>query len=446
MPHRSRLLAALFLLALAAPVRASMLPDSTVLEAWRLENGLEVRTRHIPGAKGVSVTLAFRAGSGYEPAGLEGLSGLLSELEFMGPAGDVPERTREEMSSLRPLGWESRPGTRLVHFTEIATAAQLPGVLQQFAARLAGITVTDASLKAALLHARSDAGARLFGDPADALYWRAAALARGLNDEQILRLASMPGVAKLSAKEVTTFLHAWYQPANASLALAGDLSATDVHALVAALFGKLPPGTALPDTVQLRLRDSKRTMPWKGITAPVGIVATSTPALSDSLHPGFFVGMLVTGAGLNSNWGPPASPLTARFQYSLLDEPELVRFYPPVRTDATEPDLLAGALYEQLAVIGGQMVTADILARMRASVRWFLGGELSADLRARFRADPGALGTLSSSMSTRALWRGDGFWQGYLARFDKLSLGHSYFYEWLTDAKHQTLLLLTPSK
>ena len=448
-PHSRRVLPCLLLMTLAVlatPARAALLPDSTVADAWRLENGLEVRTRSIPGAKGVAVTLAFRAGAGYEPAGQAGLSELLAELEFMSAAGDVPERTREEMASLRPLGWESRPGTRLVRFTEIASVPQLPGVLQQFAARLAGVTVTDASLKLALAQVRRDAGARLFGDPADVLYWRASALARGFSDEQIVRHASMPGLSRLTPREVLARLHSWYQPGNASLALAGDLSSLDVHALIGALFGKLPGSAAMRDTVEVRLHANKRTEPCKGLTAPVGVVATSALALTDSLHAGFFVGMLVTGAGINTSWGRPGPPLAARFQYSLLDEPELVRFYPPVRADATDPDLLAGALYEQLQVVGGQMVTAGVLKQMRLSVRWLLGAELPRDVLHQFRAEPGAMGTLSSGMATRALWMGDAFWNGYLANLDRLSLGHSFFYDRLADARNQTLLLLTPEK
>ena len=428
----------------ATPARAVALSDSTGADAWRLANGLEVRTRHVPRAPGVSVTLAFRAGSGYEPAGEEGLSELLAELEFMGAAGSVPERTRAEMASLRPLGWESNPGTRLVRFTEIASVAQLPGVLQQFAARIQGVTVTDAALKAALAQVRRDAGERLFGEPAAGLYWRAAAVARGLSDEQILRRAGMPGLSRLSPREVTALLHAWYNAGNASLGLAGDLSGIDVHALVGAAFDKLPAGIALPDTVELRLAGSKRTMAWKGLAAPVGVVAASSPPLGDSLHAAFFLGMLVTGAGLNTSWGPPKLPLVSRFQYSLLDEPELVRFYPPVAAGVTDPDLLAGAVYEQLQVVGGQMVTSSMMGRVRQSVRWLLGGELPVEVLARFRSEPGAMGTLSSGMATRALWRGDPFWAHYLAQLDRLSLGHSYFYDWLVDPKHQTLLLFTP--
>jgi hypothetical protein len=245
---------------------------------------------------------------------------------------------------------------------------------------------------------------------------------------------------------VAPLLKSRFQPGNASLALVGDLSGVDVRALVGTLFGKSPGGPALPDTVQVRLHGNKRVTPWKGIEAPVGVVAAESPALADSLHPSFYLGMVVTGPGVVGSWGQPKPPLQSRFQYSLLDEPELVRFYPPVRTDATDPDLLAGALAEQLQVVGAQLVDTKMLEAVRRSVSWLLGGEIPPEVLNRMRSDPGGLGTLSNGLATRALWMGDAFWSDYLRRFRAQRIGHSYFYEWLADAKHQSTLLLTPAR
>jgi len=441
----TRLLAALLLLALAPTARARVLADSTVREAWKLPNGLEVRTMHVPGAAGVSVTAAFRAGSGYEPAALEGLSDLLAEVYFTSAAGEVPERTREEMASLRPLGWESRPGARLVRFTEIATAAQLPGVLQQLARRMGGVTVDDAGVKRALVSVRRDRGAHYFGELADVLYWRAGAIAHGLSDEQLVRTASLAHFEKTTAKDLTPWLQRWYHAGNASLAIVGDLSGLDTRKLVTSVFGPLTGGTAMPDTVQARLHGVRRVSQWKSLAAPLGAIASSTPALDDSLHPSFYLGMLITGPALTHSWGGAKAPLRSRFQYALLDEPELVRFYPPAPEQAADPERLAGALHEMLVVVGGQQVVGAMMDRVKRSVRWLLGAELPAELRERMQRDAGGLGTLSSNLATRALWRGDAFWNEYLARFDRASLGHSYFYEWITAPEHQAVLLLTPS-
>ena len=442
-----RLVLAGILCAAAPPVaRSETFPDSTVRESWRLENGLLVRTLHVPGAAGVAITLAVRAGSGYEPAGLEGLSELLAEVQFTAPAGNLPERKRAEMSSLRPLGWETRPGVRLMRFTEIATRQQFPGVLQQVARRLAGVSPRDADVQRALADERRDMGKRLFGEPADVLYWRAGAMARGMDDAAIVRLASLEAVAKLGAKGVTPWLKRWYHAGNASLAIAGDLSGVDVRALVSSLFGPLPGGTANPDTVQLRLRGGQRSAPWKDLEAPVGVVAAAGPALTDSLHPGFYLGMLITGPALAHSWGAPKGPLRSRFQYSILDEPELVRFYPPAPPQDREPAHLAGTLNSALDAVAAQSVTAPMLDGMRRNVRWLLGAELPVDVRARLKKETGGLGTISTGLATRALWMGDAFWSSYLARFDGALLGHQYFYSHLSSPERQTTLLLTPQR
>ncbi len=445
MPRSIRLLVAVAWLLTGPAARAAMLPDSTVRESWRLANGLEVRTLRVPNAAGVSVTVAYRAGSGYEPAALEGLSGLLAEVQWMSAAGGTPERTRDEMASVRPLGWECRPGTRLVRFTEIVTTQQLPGVLQDAARRMGGVTVTDADVRNAFVNVRRDLGQRYFGQVSDVLYWRVSAIARGLDDEGIVRYAGLRGLERLAVRDVTPWLQRWYHTGNASLAIAGNLEGLDVHALVQTLFGPLAAGPVLPDTVEVRFHGARHMATWKGLREPVGALAVTSPSLADTLHPSFYLGMLITGPALIGSWGPAADPLTSRFQYSLLDEPELVRFYPPVRADATDPDLLAGALYEQLMVVGGQNVMGSLLTRVKRSVRWLLGGELAPELRERLRTDVSGLGTLSSGMAARAVWKGDAFWTAYLARFDASTLGHNYFYEWLTTAEHQSRLLLVPA-
>lgn len=437
--------ACLALAAVAAPARSAELPDSTVREAWKLENGLEVRTIHVPRAAAVSVTVAYRAGWGYEPANMDGLADLLAEVQWTSAAGPTPERTRDELTSARPLGWESRVGARLARFTEIVTPQQLPGTLQEAARRMTGVTVTEGDVRTARTNVRADLGRRYFADAADALYWRAAAQARGLEGERLVRAAAAPALDKLAARDVTTWLRRWYHAGNASLAIVGDLSGTDVRALVGTLFGPLAGAAALPDTVEVRMQGVKRTAPWKDLGGATAVVAAMAPALDDSLHPGFYLGMIVTGPGLTENWGPPTPPLRTRFQYSILDEPELVRFYPPLRPDVTDPDLAAGALYEYLQVTGGQNVMAGILLRVKRSVRWLLGAELPLDLRSRLRANPSGLGTLSSGAATRALWRGDAFWADYLARFDRTTLGHNYFYGWITNPERQSILLLTPA-
>jgi hypothetical protein len=92
--------------------------------------------------------------------------------------------------------------------------------------------------------------------------------------------------------------------------------------VVSSLFGPLAGGTALPDTVEVRLKGARRVSTWKSLKAPVGAVASYSPALTDSLHPSFYLSMLITGPALTHAWGGANEPLTSRFQYSLLDRPK----------------------------------------------------------------------------------------------------------------------------
>lgn len=433
--------------AAAQSVRSDLATDSTVSASWRLANGLEVRTRHIPRAAGVAITLAVRAGHGYEPAGLEGLADLLAELHFMSAAGPFAERTRAELASVRPLGTEVRVNHAYARFTELVTSSQVPGALAHFAARLGSPTVTEASLKTAIAEVRRESGARYYGGSADVLYWRAGAFAAGDDDATLLRRAGLTGPARMSAKDAAARLAAWYQPGGAVLAVAGDLSGLDLRVLVEAAFGRLPAGEGLPDTVTVRATPGRATASvLRGIAAPAGVIAASTPAITDSLHPGFFLGMLITGASLNQAWGSPPAGTPARFQYALLDDPEVIRFYPPVPPEATEPAVLTTVLDNSLYDVGARIVLRGILDRMRYSVRWLMGGSIPDELVQRMQRDAGGLGTLAAGMAGRAVWKGDAFWADYLARFDRLSVGHANFHDWLRDPSHQTVLLLTPAR
>ncbi len=443
------LFATVLLLALAvcaprAATAAHLLPDSTLADSWRLANGLEVRMRHIPGARGVAITLAYRAGEASEPADRRGLASLLAELQFTSPAGTIPERSRQEMESLRPLGWALEVHNHVVLLTEVAASEQLPGVLRQVATRMRGVQVTDSSFAHALRSVRRDLGERAFGAPGAALYYRVRAVAGGLDDNGILRAATAGDLAGLGATRASALLRTLYVPANASLAIAGDFSNVDLRAVVEHEFADIPGGTAAPDTAQVRLRPDARISTLGGLAAPVGVVGVIAPALDDSLHPAFYLGTLLAGGMWTNTLGAPAAPLASYFNYSVLNEPELAQFSTPVPVGTTDPLVLRTKFGDVMEEFRGMAVTAPVIRMMRANVDWLLGGPLPAGLLRESRLDPGVLGMLTMSMATRACWRGDAFWDTYRERFENSKRGHSTFLRWMEAPEHQALLLLTP--
>ena len=449
MTRRLLALAAVLLGLAAGPLRpasAGVLSDSTVADGWKLANGLEVRVRQIPGAAGVVITTGYRSGLLDDPKGREGLAELLTDLQYFCPAGDIPARTREEMESLRPLGWKAGTSSRITALTEVATPQQFPGVLRQVATRMRGVTVTPAALSAAVAEVRRNLASRAFGQPDQGLYWRVHALADGTSDELLLAQASARGLSAIKPDEAAALLRARFAPANACLALAGDFENVDLRALIEREFGSIPAGTAREAAGDVTLRGGERTSAWPGLAHPIGALGVIAPALDDSLHPSFYLAGLILGLELRRGAGAPAAPLTARFQFSTYEEPELLRLYPDLPPGRTDPAALGEAFDDLMERLGREMVTLEAMEGVKRAWSWLLGGPLPQGLRMQSGRAPGMLVPLTNGMVTRALWRGDGFWDRYRHRFETTPIAPAVFFNWMKDPAHQVRLVLAPRK
>ncbi len=449
MIRRSLVLAVLALGALAGvqrPAAAAMLPDSTQLDGWRLSNGLEVRVRHVPHMAGVVITTGYRSGTLDDPAGREGLAEVLSQLAFHSAAGDIPDRSPEEMASLRPLGWKVQTTPRMTLLSEVASAQQFPGVLRQVATRMRGVTVTEAGLGAAVDTVRRSLANRYFGIVDQALEGRLDALARGVADEAIVGAAMAKGLGGLKARDAQAELARRFVPANACLALAGDFSNVNVRALIEHEFGSIPAGSRAPDVSDPVLQAGERQSTWPGLDHPVPAVGILAPSLDDSTHASFFLAGLMTGLQLRAMRGNPAAPVTLRFLFSAYDSPDMLRLYPDLPPGDDKPATLGLVMDYLTEQIGREMVTRDLIERVKAAWDWLLGGPLPPGLQKQAAEAPGMLVPLTSGMATRALWRGDDFWDGYRRRFEASVENPSVYFPWMTDPAHQVRLVLVPKK
>lgn len=445
-PRRPLALALVAVLALAPrATRAADAPpdDSTRTESWTLANGLQVTARHVPGAMGIAAVLAFRAGSGFDPVDRPELARLLAEVEFTGATGDVPERTRDEMPELRPLGWGFETNWRHTLLTEVATRDQFPSVLSQMASRLAGVSVTDPLVRAALATVRRDLGTQFAGRPQFALATRVGSLARGLTDERVVSAASCRSLERLTARDVAKALETRYVPANAVLSLAGDFGEIDLQALVERSFGGIAGGTPQREAPDPTLKPGERAAPWTGIDGPVGVVAAFAPAITDSVHPAYYIGATIFGAGLTETWGRTGI-LPSRYQYSLYSDPDIVRFYPQVGASAASPAALVTELSNQMDVLTSQVLPPEMFDQARRNLAWLIGGPLPRDVRVRASQEAGPLATIARNAASRALWKGESFWSEYRRRFDHVWLGPTLIAPLLVDPKRQAVLLFTP--
>lgn len=450
--HRSALLvAALLAAALAAPASADLgpvtMPDSTVLHDWRLENGLRVTARDIAGAHGIAVTLATPLGTDRDSADRRGLAEVSAEIAYTAGAGDVPARTREQMSSLRPLGWSLKVTPYATQMSEVASTRQLPGVLQELATRMRDLHVTPEILQASVATVRRHLGERYVGVPDQALYYRVREFALGRTEQQVHDLAAGRDLDRIGVDDVRAELATFLTPANCVLSLAGDLRGLDVPAIVKATFGSLAPGDPAPAPPSLAFHGTMRVEERSDVTRPVAVIGLFAPSLSDSMHPSFYLGMMVFGTQAKRTWGAPTPPVQSRFQYSILDDPALVRVYPKVAVDTRDPKVPQEEVSWTAKELGGMTVKLEDYDDLRHSVMWILGGPLPSELLKLVRRNPQALNTLSNTMATRELWGGEAYWAGYRARFNpRVVPGFERWARALASPRNEAVLMFVPAK
>jgi hypothetical protein len=432
----------------AAPARAAItiLPDSTVSEVWQLSNGLKVVIHHISTTHHVAMTLAWPTGSDADPPGLEGHAALLAELEFFSAAGDVPERTRAEMGTVRPSGWGLGASPRVTQISEIATLPQFPGVLHQLAIRLRGVTVTDSSLRRALASTSADVDARRRPTSTGELYGAARSLARGSWDPDGA-VNGAKALTKLKPAVLQDEMRKTFTPARGVLSLAGNLGGINIHALIENEFGSIPAGSPTPEPPVVKLSAMTHHYPRKGLSKPVGVVGIVAPALEDTLHPSFYFATLMFATSLAREWGPTSAPLGSRFQFSLFDDPEMVRLYPPPDSAGTAAnpgfqDQVDAAARDLAAMI----IPPDADASIVRAVSWLMGGTMPPEVLGRAARDPSVLGTVAQNQAVRELWGGEPFWSEYRRRFLAYSHAYDYWLDWLLNRNHRVELVLDPAK
>jgi hypothetical protein len=423
-----------------APGDTGLMPDSTRTERWTLPNGLRVVTRSIPGAGSAAMTVAYRMGMDDDPPGRAGLAQLLGDLAYLAPAADQPARSPEEMGSLRPLGWSYPVLRRVTLLTEVTDTGRFPVTLDQMARRMRDVTVDEAALKVARMRVKTELKEQLFGPATEVLNHQVRDIAAGRTDAQIVAHASGSDLDKVTVKEAQEALRRWHAPANAVLSLVGDFGTVDVRRLIEQRFATIPGGAAQPET-PVTLAPISRTMRRTGPAA--GAIAVLAPALTDSTHPSFYMAAMVLGSMCEDGWNRGGQP-QPRFQYALVDEPEMFRVFPPVVEDESDPARLVFRLRTATEQLPSLLVMPDQFAKLRASVLTVLGGPMPAEQRRILRANPGVLHTLARGQATCELRMGPAFWDEYRRRLGQVnSLALGTWQPWMDDPKNQVVLLLS---
>ncbi len=422
------------------------LADTTIVDSWQLPNGLRVVTRDIRRAPAISVTLAFGTGSERDPQGREGRALLFAHTAFLSAAGEFPQRSLAELETARPLGWRIEVGRRHTRLTEVATLEQFPGVLHQFAQRLGSVAPTAASLAAAKKAVVAQLSENYRGQLAVALNYQVRDLGTRGGYDLALAYAVGKGVEAATLRETLDSLRALYVPANAVLSLAGNLSGSgvDVKRAIEGEFGGITGGTRAPEIPAQPIVPRIQLVEWAGIEHAVGVIGLIAPALADTSHPSFYLHSLLVGGHMINGWGR-TQQIPSPFQYSLLDDPEMLRFYPPVTPSDMDSTRIREAYNEGILALSKTTITYEEYSQLHGSVMWMLGGPMNADLRRRARTDPGVLAALSTTAAMRELWGGEAFWASYRERF--LAIDRPVFARWadyFMSPTHQVQVIFAP--
>jgi hypothetical protein len=311
------------------------------------------------------------------------------------------------------------------------------------ATRMRGVTVTPAAVKSALATLKRESGEELFGAADEALYFQVRPYSQGATSGDVVDLAAMKALDKVTPKDVAQRLAA-FAPAHAVLAIAGDLGGINLHALIDHEFAGIAAGSPPDDPAGPAFRPTMNVASRPDIDHPIGVVAVHAPALTDSLHPLFFMSLLLMGQDCQQEW-PVQPPVRSRFRYAILDEPDLVRFYPPVPRDSTSPRVLAATFEGTITELANKIIYPEVYEPLRDNVLWLLGGPMPPRVLRNVRTDGAALNVLCGSMAARELTGGETFWAEYRRRFvapNARQFMRSVLY--VTGQKQQSCLLFTP--
>lgn len=230
-----------------------------------LRNGLRVLLAPDSAATAVDVAVWYPGGTRWEPAGMAGVSHLVSRLMFRGskqfPDGAHLRRLVAEGATVNTTN--TPDGTC---YWQTLPAEALPLALRLEADRMAGLAASPAAFEAARADARADRRMRAEPTP----------VARGL--ARLLETAFPSGpygrspygddaaLARMTARDVEAWRRARYAPAGALLTIVGRFEPGTTLAYVRSLFEAIPRGAAPGFAALPAIADGERRAWTRGAT------------------------------------------------------------------------------------------------------------------------------------------------------------------------------------
>lgn len=299
------------------PRAAQAYLDLSAAQVEKLDNGLTVVVLENHGLPVVSVQMLYKSGARDETTGLTGLAHFLEHMAFRS-SENFPET--EVVSSIYNAGGEWHGYTWLDQTTYFATVPRqkLELLLRIEADRMARLDIPVEDLE-------SERGAVLTemhsyeNDPATVLHDNVMYLSFLAHPYRNNTIGWESDIANISHQDLVDFYHRHYQPANAVLAVVGDVQRDEVMQLVRQNFAAIEghPVEPAPYTVEPLQRGERRIRLEGRVDRKFFKIVYHAPGVNNPDYAAFLVAqeLLAAGSGvsfLQNDWGTPAragSPL-----------------------------------------------------------------------------------------------------------------------------------------
>jgi hypothetical protein len=156
---------------------------------------------------------------------------------------------------------------------------------------------------------------------------------------------------------------------------------------------------------------------------------------------------MILGSLCQDQWNQQAkTPQTNRYQFALVDEPEMIRLFPEVPKTEGDPGRLTFLVRVACDVLPTLVIPDDDFAQMRGSVTAVLGGPMPREQRAALATNPGLLHSLARGQAACELRMGPEFWARYRQALERVHPSTiSLWKDWFESASHHVALLMTPN-
>lgn len=221
------------------------------LQHFTLANGLRVFLREDHRAPLVSAQLWYHVGSSYEPEGHSGLSHALEHLMFEGSSKLAPGEYSRLMTRLggEPNAFTFKDATV---FPLTLPTNRLEIALEAMADSMASATLAEAPFARELQVVLAERHEQFDNDPLTLAMEQHALLAYGSSSYATPTIGHQLDLKHMSNAAARTWYRTWYQPNNATLAVAGAIDLPQLQSMIERHFGGIP-ANRLPELTTPRM-------------------------------------------------------------------------------------------------------------------------------------------------------------------------------------------------